>query len=141
MGLAKLEEAICGLGIKESVTLYGWVPNEKCPLYINASDLVFNPCCLVELNDATAIFEALMCGKPVLAFKRYPWVLSNQKGGFLVDKDPEKGSTELLSILEVDSLNQIAKQTSEIPIRFGVVKDIWGDRLLAILVKVVRKNR
>lgn len=139
-GMEKLRLAISDFGLEGKVTLHGWIPNEKCPLYINASDLVFNPCCLVQFNDATAIFEAFMCGKPVIAFKRYLWVSTEQTGGFLIDRNPKNGSKEIADRLNRDYLNKKAEETKRIPYQHAVIMGIWGTKLSEILKKVAKEQ-
>lgn len=137
-GMKKLKAKVFQYDLQDRVTVHGWIPNELCPTFLNAADLIINPYPLIEFNDAAAIFEAFMCEKPVVAFKRYPWVSIEQKGGFLIDKDPETGAQQVLSRLDPVYLARKAKEAKEVAYEQNVPMTTWGKELLRILTKHIK---
>jgi glycosyltransferase involved in cell wall biosynthesis len=138
-GMDKLKSKISSYGLKDRITVHGWIENEARPLFVNAADLIINPYPLIEFNDATTIFEAFMCGKPVVAFKRYSWVRSEHKGGFLVDKDPRVGAKQIGSRLDPVYLARKSEEAKLIPNEHNVPKRLWGKRLSEILTEISRR--
>jgi len=138
-GFKKLKNIISQYNLQDKITLHGWI-NEHRPLFINASDLAFNPCRLIEFNDGTAIFEAFQCGKPVVAFKRYPWVSTEHKGGFLIDTDLKVGAKQIASRLDPIYLEKKSKEAKYLPYDHNVPMTVWGKRLSEILKEMLREE-
>jgi len=136
-GFEKLKTIISHYNLQEKITIHGWIENEARPIFVNAVDLIINPYPLIEFNDATAIFEAFLCGKPVVAFKRYSWVPSEHKGGFLIDRDPRKGAEEIALRLDRAYLANKSREAKRIPYEHNVVMDLWGKELSKILTEML----
>lgn len=60
---------------------------------------------------------------------------------FVIDKDPEKGSAELLRCLDYCSLASKSKETVAIPLEHNVPMSLWVKRLLEILNQSSRADR
>lgn len=138
-GFEKLETAISNYGLQREVSLHGW-QDEARPIFVNAADLIISPCCLIEINDATTIFEALLCGKPVVAFKRYPWVPTEHRGGFLIDMDYEIGAKQIASRVNHTYLDRKSKECKQIPYDHDVPMNVWGKKLLKILKESAKED-
>lgn len=142
-GMNELRSKIKQYSLQDKVTLYGSVPptndeNDIRPYFINAADLIINPSCLIEFNIEQALFEALMCSKPVIAFKRYGWVATEHLGGFLIDKDPKVAAEQILSRLNPDYLEKKSREARMVPIRHGVPMELWGNKLSKIMTEMLR---
>ena len=81
------------------VKILGMVEHSMLPLYYSASDLVFVPYRLEQLNEGSVTIEAFACARPVVAFKRGLTTQTEQRGGFLVEDDPRVGGETLLRYL------------------------------------------
>ena len=143
-GMKELKLKIDQYSLQDKVTLHGWIPptnnkNDLRPFFINAADLIMNPQPLLEFNDATAIFEAFICGKPVVAYKRYPWVPIEHKGGFLIDMDPRVGANQIASRLNTVYLENKSKEAKHIPYENNVPLSVWGKKLSEILKEILRE--
>ena len=129
--------------LQDIVTLHGWIPptNDEYdfrPFFINAADLIINPGRLIEFNIEQALFEAFMCDKPAVAFKRYSWVPTEHLGGFLVNKDPEIAAEQILSRLNPDYLKDKSKEAKTVPLKHSVPMKLWGIKLSEILTRMLR---
>ncbi len=96
-----LEEKIRKLSLKDDVILTGNIPHEEIPMWINASD-IFVISSLDEGNP-TVMFEALGCGKPVIATSvgGIPEIIRDKDVGILVPpKNLRALSEAILSALE-----------------------------------------
>jgi len=124
---------ICGTGplsewikreakILPTLSFYGAIPNEKMPLYYNASDIVVVPS-LYEEGWGRVVMEALACGVPVIASKRGALPeLVNPKVGLVVEPLIEnllkaitflKSSPDFLKKLRLESRKYALKYFSE----------------------------
>jgi glycosyltransferase involved in cell wall biosynthesis len=140
-GFEKLKTTISNYGLQREVSFHGFIEDEVRPIFVNAADLVINPYPLIEFNDATAIFEAFLCGKPVVAFKRYSWVPTEHTGGFLIDIDPKIGAQQFLLRLDPAYLAKKSKEAKTIPYEHYVPMMAWGKRLLKILVEMLKDKQ
>jgi len=140
-GFEKLKTTISNYGLQREVSLYGFIIDEARPIFVNAADLIINPYPLIEINDATAIFEAFLCGKPVVAFKRYSWVPTEHQGGFLIDIDPQIGAQQLLKRLDPAYLTKKSEEAKTIPYEHYVPMMVWGKRLSEILVEMLKDKQ
>lgn len=140
-GFKKLKTKISNYGLQREVSLHGFIIDEARPIFVNAADLIINPYPLIEINDATAIFEAFLCGKPVVAFKRYSWVPTEHKGGFLIDIDPKIGARQFLLRLDSAYLAKKSKEAKTIPYEHYVPMMVWGKRLSEILLETLRDKQ
>lgn len=139
-GVKKLESKISQYDLQDRVTFHSWIPQELLAVYINAADIIINPSPLNEFNDTGAIFEAFLCGKPVVTYKRYPWVPTEQKGGFFINKDPEKGAQQILSRLSLPYLAKKSKEAKRIPYKHNIPMELWSKRLSEILTEFLREH-
>jgi glycosyltransferase involved in cell wall biosynthesis len=135
-GIDKLTNKIAEYRLQDKVTVHGWINDDLRPYFINAADLVTNPSRLIEFNIEQAIFEAFLCGKPVVAFKRYSWVPTEQPGGFLIDIDPKIGARQFLLRLDPAYLTKKSKEAKTIPYEHYVPMMVWGKRLSKILAEM-----
>jgi glycosyltransferase involved in cell wall biosynthesis len=142
-GMEELRSTIEQYSLQNKVTLHGWIQatndeNDNRSCFINAADLFIFPGRLIEFNIGQALFEALMCAKPVVAFKRYDWVATEHSGGFLVDKDPEVAAEQILSRLNSDYLKERSIEARMVPIKHGVSMELWSNKLLKIIKEILR---
>jgi len=81
----KLHKQIRKLGLEDYIKLLGGKPHNEIPLWMNACDIFAIP----SLNEGnpTVMFEALGCGKPVIATRvgGIPEVISSDDYGLLVN--------------------------------------------------------
>ena len=145
-GMNELKLKIQEYSLQDRVKLHGWISptnddDDLRPYFINAADLVICPSCLTEFNVETALFEALMCGKPVMAFKRYKWVDTEHLGGFLVDIDPKIAAEQVLERLNYDYLNKKSKEARKVPIKHNVPKYMWGKKLKRIILQILNREQ
>lgn len=111
-----LQAKITGMGLQRNVHLLGFVPGDKiCPL-INACDLFILPS--VSEGNPTVMFEALGCGKPVIATSvgGVPEIIINNTFGFLVK--PESSEDLADKILRGLNIKYYEKQISSYGMRF-----------------------
>jgi glycosyltransferase involved in cell wall biosynthesis len=139
-GLEEAKDRIKKYKLQERVTFHGFInptndENDSRPFFINAADLILNAGPLIEFNDVTSIFEAFMCKKPVAAYKRYPCVSTEQKGGFLVDIDPAVGAEQIALRLDQNYLNRKSDECEKIPYSHNVPFGVWGKELFKILIE------
>jgi len=82
-----LEQQVDACGVAEAVCFLGKKSNQEALLYINAADIVIVPS--RDEGRSVVIFEALACGKPVVASKvgGIPETIINEKLGILVEKE------------------------------------------------------
>lgn len=139
-GIHKLKSKIFYYGLQDNITVHGWIEDDVRPIFVNAADLIINPYPLLEFNDATAIFEAFLCGKPVVAFKRYPWIPTDHRGGFLIDMDPKMGARQIALRLDSLYLENKSKEAKHIPYDHDVPMSVWGKRLAKILKEILREH-
>jgi glycosyltransferase involved in cell wall biosynthesis len=82
-----LEQQVDVCGVAEAVRFLGRKSNQETLLYINAADIVVVP----SRNEgrSVVIFEALACGKPVVASNvgGIPETIIDEKLGILVEKE------------------------------------------------------
>jgi glycosyltransferase involved in cell wall biosynthesis len=98
-GADDFKDYVAEIGMTGRVRILGQVPHSKLALHYSASDLVFVPYRLEQLNEGSVTIEAFACKRPVAAFKRRLSNQTEQAGGFLVEEEPEKGGRTLLERL------------------------------------------
>lgn len=124
------------LRIEDRATFHGIIEHEKLPPYYSASDLIINPYSSLDLRVGTATMEGFACARPVVMFKRSQSSASDQPGGFLVDDDRGRASTELESILEDPArLERKGREGPDIARRYALPKVV--DRLIEIYSEVL----
>jgi glycosyltransferase involved in cell wall biosynthesis len=138
VGMDEFKKRIHQYNLEDKVKIYEWVPRELLPEYYAAADLTFFPFPFITVNDGQANHESLLCGTPVIYFKRYPWVKTEQLGGFLIDRDPMIGAQQILSRLNPAYLLKKMKEAESIPHDFNI--EAFGDSLTKIL-KQLKTNR
>jgi hypothetical protein len=85
----------------------------------------------LTVNDGQANHESLLCGTPVIYFKRYPWVKTEHQGGFAIDRDPELGAQQILSRLNSTYLQKKREEAASTPHDFNI--DAFGKHMTKIL--------
>ena len=96
VGLEEFKEYVRSSGVAGHFRILGRVDHPKLPRYYSATDLVWLPIGQEQLNEGLVTAEAFACGRPVVAFKRWATDKTEQKGGFLLDRDPATGGKLLL---------------------------------------------
>jgi len=137
-GIEEFKRRIKQYNLQNKVKIYGWIERELLPTYYSAADLTFYPHPFITINDGQANHESLLCGTPAIYFKRYPWVKTEQPGGFLIDRDPELGAQQILSRLNSTYLLMKREETASIPRDFTI--EAFGNRLTKILKQLLIKQ-
>ena len=130
-GKEEFQKRVNQYDLQDKVKIYGWKERELLPEYYSAADLTFYPHPFITINDGTANFESLLCETPVIYFKRYPWVKTEQPGGFAIDRDPELGAQQILSRLNPTYLQKKREETAFIPRDFTI--KAFGEHMTKIL--------
>lgn len=97
----------------DKVKLFGWVPQEKLPDYLNDLKLLVLPSYSEGLPNI--ILEAMACGTPVLATSvgAIPDIIQDGKTGFLMnDNSPEEIAQNIIKILNDPNLEEISSNGS-----------------------------
>ena len=83
--LAEAKELVKQLGLDSYVVFLGYIPREKTPGYINASEIFILPT-LRQEGMPFSLLEAMACGKPVIASKigGIPSVIDDGVNGLLI---------------------------------------------------------
>jgi glycosyltransferase involved in cell wall biosynthesis len=138
IGMEEFRTRIHRYNLQDKVKIYGWIERESLPEYYSAADLTFYPHPLITINDGTANHESLLCGTPVIYYKRYPWVKIEQPGGFLIDRDPELGAEQILSRLNPTYLLKKREEARSIPPNFTI--EAFGNYLTKILRQLIKNG-
>jgi glycosyltransferase involved in cell wall biosynthesis len=133
-GTTEFRRRIKQYGLRDKVKLYGYVERERLPEYYAAADLSFFPFPFITVNDGQANHESLLCGTPVVFFKRYPWVKTEHQGGFAIDRDPEQGAQQLLERLNSEYLRRKQEEATAIPHDFNI--ESFGNNLAKLLKQI-----
>jgi glycosyltransferase involved in cell wall biosynthesis len=96
------------IGVAESVTLTGFVPDISVPLAV--ADVY----CHITLQDAAplSVLEAMMCGKPIVAARTggIPELVNDGVDAVLVEPEPPQIAEALIQLLSnPERANQLAK--------------------------------
>ena len=138
-GTEEFKRRINKYNLQDKVKIYGWIEKERLPEYYAAADLTFYPHPFITINDGQANHESLLCGTPVIYFKRYPWVKTEHKGGFAIDRDPELGAQQILSRLNSPYLLKKREEAIAIPHDFTI--EAFGNYLTKILKQVIKSRK
>jgi glycosyltransferase involved in cell wall biosynthesis len=130
-GMDEFKRRVNQYNLQDKVKIYALVENELLPEYYSAADLTFYPHPFITINDGQANHESLLCGTPVIYFRRYPWVKTEQPGGFLIDRDPELGAQQILSRLNPTYLLKKREEAASIQHDFNI--EAFGNRMIKIL--------
>jgi glycosyltransferase involved in cell wall biosynthesis len=130
-GMEEFKRRIQQYNLQDKVKIHGYVERERLPEYYSAADLTFFPFPFITVNDGQANHESLLCGTPVVFFKRYPWVKTEHQGGFAIDRDPELGAQQILSRLNSTYLQKKREEAASIPHDFTI--EAFGERMARIL--------
>jgi len=134
-GMEEFKKRIAKYTLQNKVKLYGYVDRERLPEYYAAADLSFFPFPFITVNDGQANHESLLCGTPVVFFKRYSWVKAEHQGGFAVDRDPQQAALQILTRLNPEYLNKKREEAATIPHDFNI--ETFGNSLARILKQVL----
>jgi glycosyltransferase involved in cell wall biosynthesis len=130
-GMGEFKRRISLYNLQDKVKMYGFIEREQLPQYYSAADLTLYPHPFITINDGQANHESLLCGTPVIYFKRYPWAKTEQPGGFLIDRDPELGAQQILSRLNSTYLLKKREEAASIPHDFNI--EAFGNHMTEIL--------
>lgn len=133
-GMEEFKKKVNQYGLLDKVKIYGWIDRQLLPEYYSAADLALFPYPFITVNDGQANYESMLCGTPVIYFKRYPWVRTEQPGGFLIDRDPELGAQQILTRLDPAYLLMKRGETVSIPRDFTI--EAFGNSMERILRRI-----
>lgn len=100
----KLEGMCTELGISDSVTFFGIVPNTEVPDILNTFDIFVN--CSKRESFGVAVVEAMACELPVVVTQTsgYCEIVDNEVNGVILkDRNPHTMANTLLHLLRDDS--------------------------------------
>jgi len=135
-GMEEFKRRVNQYKLQNKVKIYGWIERERLPEYYAAADITFFPHPFITVNDGQANHESLLCGTPVIYFKRYPWVRTEQPGGFLIDRDPKLGAQQILSRLNPTYLLKKREEATAIPHDFTI--QAFGNNMRKILKQLIK---
>jgi len=99
-----LEELARQMGVDRNVSFVGYIPRTEMPCYHAASDIFVDPCIF---GQGYAAVEALLSGKPVIAFKAGQIRIMNEVDGYLVQPgDVEDLANKMIWLLENPKLRK-----------------------------------
>jgi glycosyltransferase involved in cell wall biosynthesis len=130
-GMEEFKRRVNQYNLQDKVKIYGLIERERLPAYYSAADLTFFPFPFITVNDGQANHESLLCGTPVVYFKRYQWVKTEHQGGFAIDRDPELGAQQILSRLNPTYLLKKREEAASIPHDFNI--EAFGKHMTQIL--------
>jgi glycosyltransferase involved in cell wall biosynthesis len=137
-GMEEFKRRVNQYNLQDKVKIHGYVERERLPEYYSAADLTFIPHPFITVNDGQANHESLLCGTPVVFFKRYPWVKTEHQGGFAIDRDPELGAQQILSRLNSTYLQKKREEAASIPHDFTI--EAFGKNMTKILKYVIESR-
>ena len=136
--MGEFKRRVTQYNLQDKVKIYGWIEREQLPEYYSAADLTFYPHPFITINDGQANHESLLCGTPVIYFKRYPWVKTEHQGGFAIDRDQELGAQQILSRLNSTYLLKERAEAATIPHEFNI--EAFGKHMTEILTHLLRRK-
>jgi glycosyltransferase involved in cell wall biosynthesis len=104
----EIESYLNESGLREKVTLTGWIPNEKIPDFLNEMKIIVVPSYTETLP--VIILESMACGTPVIATSvgAIPELVVDGETGFqLKDNSPELIARKCLQVLNYPNLDKI----------------------------------
>jgi glycosyltransferase involved in cell wall biosynthesis len=134
-GMKEFKDKVSQYNLQDKIRFYGHVEREKLPEYYAAADLTFFPHPFITVNDGQANHESLLCGTPVVFFKRYPWTKTEHQGSFAIDRNPEEGAQQIFERLNPDYLNKKREEAVAIPHDFSI--ESFGNNLAKILKNIM----
>lgn len=137
-GMEEFKRRINQYNLKDKVKIYGYVERELLPEYYSAADLTFFPFPFITVNDGQANHESMLCGTPVVFFKRYQWIKTEHRGGFAIDRDPELAARQILSRLNPAYLQKKRGEAASIAHDFNI--EAFGKRMTKILKHVLTQG-
>lgn len=137
-GMEEFKKKVNQYGLLDKVKIYGWIDRQLLPEYYSAANLTLFPYPFITVNDGQANYESMLCGTPVVYFKRYPWAKTEQPGGFLIDRDPELGAQQILTRLDPAYLLMKRDEAASIPRDFTI--EAFGNSMERILKQVIHIN-
>jgi glycosyltransferase involved in cell wall biosynthesis len=134
-GMTEFTKRIDKYDLKDKVKIYGYVDQELLPEYYSAADLTFFPAThIIAPWDGQANYESLLCGTPVIYFRRHAKIRMEQPGGFLIDRDPLIGARQILERLNSTYLLKKREEAASIPHDFTI--EAFGDHMKKTLGKL-----
>jgi glycosyltransferase involved in cell wall biosynthesis len=137
-GMGEFKRRVKQYNLQDKVKMYGFIKRDLLPEYYSAADLTLYPHPLITINDGTANFESMLCGTPVVYFKRYPWVKTEHQGGFAIDREPELGARQILSRLNPTYLQRKREEAASIPRDFTI--EAFGEHMTKILRHLLKSK-
>lgn len=131
----ELQKRIRELGLQDHVTLLGFIDDEELHLWMNACDLFVIPS--LSEGNPTVMFEALGCGKPVVATRvgGIPEIITSEDYGLLCNPgDPKDLAEKILIALD--------KKWDHEKIRKYAEQFTWDNiakQVMAVYEEVLRK--
>jgi len=133
-GMEEFKKRVNQYNLQDKVKIYGLIERERLPEYYSAADLTFFPFPFITVNDGQANHESMLCGTPVIFFKRYQWVKTEHQGGFAIDRKPEQGAKQIQERLNPTYLNKKREETKTIPHDSNI--EAFGRNLTKILKQI-----
>ncbi|MDR7665095.1 glycosyltransferase family 4 protein [Methanosarcina sp. Z-7115] len=106
----KIELDLDTYALNNNVKLFGWVPHDELPYYLNQLKLTVLPSYTEGLPNL--MLESMACGTPILAtpIGTIPDVITDGKNGFIMENNsPECIADNLIRALAHPNLEQISK--------------------------------
>jgi len=120
---SEIRKTIVNLGLKEKFIILKNVPERSMPAFYNSADVCVVPSINYE-SIPTVIFEAMACGKPVVATNR--WGIPEQmiyKDTLVAEKDWGGLANKIIKILKDEELAHIlSKRNRKIARKFDWLK-------------------
>lgn len=137
-GMEEFKRRIDQYNLKDKVKIYGYIERELLPEYYSAADLTFFPAPHIIVPwDGQANHESLLCGTPVIYFRRHSKIKMEQPGGFLIDRDPEIGASQILARLNSAYLLKKKEEAALVPRDFTI--EAFGNHMKTVLEKLARQ--
>jgi glycosyltransferase involved in cell wall biosynthesis len=134
-GMEEFKRRVIRYNLEDKVKIYGYLERDRLPEYYSAADLSFFPFPFITVNDGQANHESMLCGTPVIFFKRYAWVRTEHQGGFAVDRNPELAASQILPRLDPTYLQKKREEIATIPRDFTI--EAFGYHMAEILKQFI----
>lgn len=139
-GLAEFRKRVVEYELGQRVEVLGRQSWEHLSRLMREADLALVPQAQFTIFDQSA-YEALMCGLPVVEFKRYSGLSTETLGGFLVDREPDLAAYQIASRLNSTYLETKRKEAPERALADGVSISAWGKRVHNFLQRVMESHQ